>query len=525
MKRSEFVKKWGLAPATTAKTLRFPVVGRCLYPFFHKLPFLITLAASLFFAGNGRSHPVPRRQYDRTIVARLTATALIVDYRLDLDEYTAIMIDLPAVLDKAELAELSTPQQFYDAFARAYSTRVGDGLTARLDNGAPLEFKCVKRLRRTVDDNGAALDHLRFDFLFQASWKPAPQVTHVVEVREDNYPLEEGRIAFTLREEASVELAAKDEPDKSLWQSTTRDLKPGDDHKRRRVSARFMVPAASVPDAIEPEETATEPQPPSKLKLLHLLMDPRRGLWLLAILAAGLGAIHALTPGHGKTLVAAYLVGERGTVWHAIMLGLVTTITHTGTVIALAVGLLLVYPDTVPANVKAVLGLVGGVLIAGMGMWLLLRRLGGQVDHIHLGGHGHHHHHHHHHHDHPAHHDHGGDLPHDHVHPTDPRGIAGLILLGVQGGIIPCWDAIAMLGFGISAQRVWLALVLLLAFSVGLAAVLVVTGILVVRLKGFAASRWGNGWVVRSLPFVSAILVTLLGLWLCYDALFPGSES
>ncbi|MBL8794770.1 MAG: nickel transporter, partial [Planctomycetia bacterium] len=70
--------------------------------------------------------------------------------------------------------------------------------------------------------------------------------------------------------------------------------------------------------------------------LLDLLLDPARNFWVLLYLAAILGAGHALTPGHGKTLVAAYLVGERGTVWHAVLLGVVTTLTHTSTVLLLA---------------------------------------------------------------------------------------------------------------------------------------------------------------------------------------------
>jgi nickel/cobalt exporter len=240
-------------------------------------------------------------------------------------------------------------------------------------------------------------------------------------------------------------------------------------------------------------------------------------------LAFGFGAAHALTPGHGKTLVAAYLVGERGTVWHALVLGLVTTFTHTGTVIALAGGLLVLYPDTVPDDIRKALGLGSGLLVAGMGFWLFLRRLAGQADHFHWGGHGHHHHGHephHHSHDHGPE-DHYHDA-HGHAHPlpreTNNGRLGGLIVLGISGGLIPCWDAIAMFGFAISAQRRWLALELLLAFSAGLAAVLVVIGILVVRLKSLAGSRWENSRVFGALPLVSAILVTIMGLWLCFES-------
>jgi len=94
-----------------------------------------------------------------------------------------------------------------------------------------------------------------------------------------------------------------------------------------------------------------------------------------------------------------------------------------------------------------------------------------------------------------------------------------MLVLGISGGIIPCWDAIAMFGFAVSAQRLRLALYLLLAFSAGLAAVLIATGILVVRIKRLAASRWEDRRFFQWLPLVSAAVVTVLGLWLCYDSL------
>jgi ABC-type nickel/cobalt efflux system permease component RcnA len=243
---------------------------------------------------------------------------------------------------------------------------------------------------------------------------------------------------------------------------------------------------------------------------------------VLLVLAAGFGAIHALTPGHGKTLVAAYLAGQRGTVWHALLLGLVTTITHTGTVLALAAGLFVLYPEAVPARVQAVLGFGGGLLVAGVGFWLLMKRLSGGADHIHLGGSGHHHHGAFHHHHGPAGHVHAD---HSHAPATLPGDTSpwGLIALGISGGIVPCWDAIAMFLFAVSAQRVWLALPLLLAFSAGLAGVLILIGIMVVQVRGFAGSRWGTSRVFRALPVASAVVVTALGLWLSYDSVHQKS--
>src|SRR5262249_5176025 len=152
---------------------------------------------------------------------------------------------------------------------------------------------------------------------------------------------------------------------------------------------------------------------------------------------------HALTPGHGKTLVAAYLVGERGTIWHAVLLGVVTTLTHTSSVLVLAGVLWIWKPDRAAGQTGLGGGL--GLAVACLGFWLLLRRLPGQADHVHLPGQGHHHHHdgHHHHHHGPAdhtHEEHGNVVPLG----ADGRSVSwwGLIVLGMTGGLIPCWDAI-----------------------------------------------------------------------------------
>jgi ABC-type nickel/cobalt efflux system permease component RcnA len=235
------------------------------------------------------------------------------------------------------------------------------------------------------------------------------------------------------------------------------------------------------------------------------LLDAPHGFVVLMVLATLFGAAHALTPGHGKTLVAAYLVGERGTVWHAVVLGLTTTITHTGAVIVLAAGLSWWFPKGIEDELQTLLGFVGGLLIAGLGLWLLLKRLSGGADHVHGPG--------------------------SHTHNTDGTitiqrpanaGWVRLVMLGISGGIVPCWDAIAMLVFAITAQRLSLALPLLLAFSAGLAGVLVLIGIAVVYAHGRVGARWSDSRIWRMLPVASAVFLVVMGLWLCRDSLTPG---
>ncbi|MGH7170152.1 MAG: hypothetical protein ACRELF_01350, partial [Gemmataceae bacterium] len=190
------------------------------------------------------------------------------------------------------------------------------------------------------------------------------------------------------------------------------------------------LPTSRLTPAVRQTADLTAEEHPQKL--LHLL-DTRRGLVVLLLLAAGFGAVHALTPGHGKTLVAAYLVGEHGTVWHALLLGLMTTLTHTGAVFVLAI-VFLISPSA--ANViYYVQGLVGGLLIAALGLWLLLQRLFGRADHFHFGGHSHHHHSH--------------DHAHEHAHPpSDGASVRWwhLVLLGCaadwcRAGMRSCYCA------------------------------------------------------------------------------------
>lgn len=463
---------------------------------------LATLGLVLALAGSLCAHPVPRNTHDRVLVVRFSRDTVVVDYRLEVDEFTVVYTDLPAISDKVSIEILKKPKQAYQAFVDHYGEILARGLFLTLD-GQELYFRCTAR-------SFQVLDHLRCDFRFEARWRLEPERKHAVAFREGNYEYQVGMIRLGLAHDASVALENRVEPDEALKARPAIELKPGDEEKLRRAKAHVRL-TGSAPSG----ETAAPAAAMAGKNSLARLLDEGYGLGMLLVLAIGFGAAHALTPGHGKTLVAAYLVGERGTVLHAVVLGLVTTVTHTGVVILIAFGLQVFFPQAVPAHVQTALGMAGGLLIAGMGAWLLLRRLSGGVDHVHLGSTGYHHHHHHG----------NADHYHDaqgHVHAVPAVagkvGWWGIMLLGMSGGIVPCWDAIALLCFTILTNQVWLGVPLLLAFSAGLAGVLVLIGVLVVYLRGFANSRLGEGRVVKSLPLVSAALVLLLGLWLCWES-------
>jgi hypothetical protein len=277
------------------------------------------------------------------------------------------------------------------------------------------------------------LDHVRCDFRFRAPWKLTADKPHRFTFRECNYELDSVS-TLNVALDGSSQLTLRDviAPDEALLARPADQRKPGDGERLRKVSATVLAVPTFLPGlahtALPPDPEPARDAAPRRLRgvvaqskpvstfpvgwvkstppaddqaaeddhpghsLLHLLLDTRKGLALLLLLAAGFGAAHALTPGHGKTLVAAYLVGQRGTIGHAFVLGLVTTLTHTGGVILLALILALLVRDVNRAAVESALGLVGGLLIAGLGLWLLMQRATGRADHIHLDG-GHHHHH------------------------------------------------------------------------------------------------------------------------------------
>ena len=238
-----------------------------------------------------------------------------------------------------------------------------------------------------------------------------------------------------------------------------------------------------------------------------------------------LGGLNALTPGHGKAVVAAYLVGSKGRIIDAIFLGLVVTFTHTFSVIALGVIMLVAESYLVPEDIVPWLSLFSGILIAGIGAWLLAKNMkqyysGGAHSH----GHDHDHdadsgHQHDHDHDHGHSHSHGpGGHTHSHV-PSERTGFWGLLSLGISGGIVPCVDALIGLLFAISLNKLTWGVIILCAFSLGLAAVLVAIGILMVMAKPLIERFTGEGVWLKRLPIFSAAVVILLGAVLAFKAL------
>ena len=318
-------------------------------------------------------------------------------------------------------------------------------------------------------------------------------------------------------------------------------------------------PPATISAAPPPSTAATPPEAQSMGTVMRgdfLSRTLRQGnigwgLGLLCVAVAfGLGALHAFEPGHGKTMVAAYLVGSRGTVKQALFLGGMVTFTHTISVFILGFATLFLSHYIMPDKISKFLGVLSGLSIIWIGALLLYRRArklghtGNGHDHRHHGAHEHHHDHahahdHSHQHEHP--HDHSHEHGHSHApshgaqshthdshthdshthdghtHSHLPEGdvtLGSLMALGASGGLVPCPSALVLLLSAISIGRIGLGLLLLLGFSLGLAIVLMATGLVVLFAKNFIPERHKktDSAFFRVLPVLSAAVIMCIGV-------------
>lgn len=253
-----------------------------------------------------------------------------------------------------------------------------------------------------------------------------------------------------------------------------------------------------------------------------------------------LGAFHALEPGHGKTVVAAYLVGSKGKAYEAVLLGAIVTITHTFSIIVLAI--IAKYAASgagyTDQQLHTSLGFIAAILILGVGFSMMYSRWRA-IHRLHHHSHGHDGDDHHHDHDHEHEHSHsdccGHDHPHDHGHehshgffghthhhhpaPGEKLSLWKLFALGISGGLVPCPAAFALLLAAVSAGALAKGLSLVLVFSLGLAMSLVAIGIGVVKAAGFAGKFMNTEKYAPYIAMASAVLVTAIGVVTLFNSI------
>ncbi len=506
-------------------------------------------------------------------------------------QYVLVFGQLPA-LRELHLADTDgdgvTTQAERDAYVATQVRDLIQSLSLRID-GAPLPLHALRWTTSLPTEQGGF--SLRVDVDFAADLPPlAAHLSHDLAFRNDNYPGRMGWHEIVLAVQPGLAAFDTNAFDTSLTdglRQALRELPAAGPLDEREVHAKFVLGAAP-PGAVQitarPGTVATggtaalgtatlgtaasgtaasgivtsgtvtsgAPATPSTWieretrRLVVAISDPHLEprLALLALLSAlALGAVHALSPGHGKTVVGAYLVGSRGTPRHAVFLSLTVTITHTLGVFALGFATLYAARFIMPERLFPILSLIAALLVLGMGFTLLVRRLaaargsgaggfGASTAHFEaLPSHG------------RPHglllsygafapagmhargalmHSHGGGPMHSHL----PPGAAGekvtwrsLLALGVSGGLVPCPSALVLLLAAVALHKTFYGMVLVTAFSCGLALTLTAVGLMFLYARHRLGSlRSGSRWQ-HWMPVASAATITAVGLCLSYAAL------
>lgn len=416
----------------------------------------------------------------------------------------------------------------------------GDGQVSMAERGAWLQ-RWARTLRVMLDGTLIPVDPARLQFAvpalddFHVGLSPllisfavplpasGPPAGHVIAVNND-YLVNRTTYRMDVVASEGTELTDRSWPGSSMRIAFTAD------------------PSVAVSGVSSAERAAREWSGSGVLaKARKTLAHERTPIFIVTLLGifALMGALHALQPGHGKTLVAAYLVATGGTPRDAFLLAAIVTLTHTISVFALGLATLAASELFLPSKVIPVMGALSGLLVAMMGFSMLrsaLKRRRHAPVHEHaLAGR-----------DHDGHHDHH----HDHEHLTDEeharlhleqvlaarRGVSrrSLVTLGVSGGMAPCPDALAILLLAIGMNQAGLGMLAIVAFSAGLAVVLVAFGLAVSLVRpswsrtrkraGSSGSRLSLAFArfTTAAPMVSATIVLLLGLAMAWRSLQVG---
>ena len=385
------------------------------------------------------------------------------------------------VLDLAEIPTYQARQQGVDP--AVYAQRVARGLHVRLD-GRPVTLRPVARAI-AFPRGVAGLHTMRLEVILRG---PTVARAERVAVHDTNYADHLGWreiVAGAETTSLSDELHAYP---KSLLQS------PLDTTSLSAVVGPTSdpVPRLSRATSLEAPDRVAESGFTRLIGHGHL-----SALVILFSLAAALfwGAAHALSPGHGKTIVTAYLVGTRGTPRHAALLGLITTVTHTIGVFALGGVTLALSAFIVPETLYPWINVVSGLLVVSVGIVVLTGRWRSGHTHTHEA----------HEHSHGAH-------THSHDHHEVPQGTRGLVAVGISGGLLPCPSALVVLLAAISLHRVAFGMLLIVSFSVGLAVSITGIGLIAVVAKRAFGKLSMDSPTIRFLPAVSAFVIVLAGV-------------
>jgi len=493
-------------------------------------------------AGSAAAHPLGNFTINHFARIEAGPQRIAIHYVID-------MAEIPAFQELQKIdsdGDGSPSADEINAYAEQTGARLADGIVITVD-GAPLHVNAAQ-CNVTLPPGAGGLATLRIECDFAGKFD-AQGATHRLRFEDMNYRDRIGWREIVVASGSGVGIfdstafgngltdALKGYPEDSL-------SAPLDERIAEFSFAIGAAPAGAK--ALMTRDGRAARQTRDRLAELITVPEITPLVALLGLLiAAALGGLHALSPGHGKTIVGAYLVGSRGSGRHAAFLGLTVTITHTAGVFALGLATLFASRYVVPERLFPLLSLISGGIVLTIGLSLFIRRLRAALnsDHHSRDGHEHHphshdaHDHNNHQSHHARHHDHAHDslLVHSHggkEHTHVPPGTDGspitwrsLLALGISGGLLPCPSALVVMLSAISLHRVGYGLVLIVAFSVGLAATLTAVGLIFVYAGRLMKRPLGSGRLVRALPVASAFVVACAGAAICYEALSSAGFS
>ena len=488
----------------------------------HKHPAAATLwlltALAWLLAGScttARAHPMGNFSINH--YARFTCEGRRLNLRYVLDMAEIPTVAEAAVIDANRDGIISRAERanYADSMAR----RLNSGLTISID-GRPAAMT-LSGAAADLRPGAGGLHTLRVTFGLETPLPASPDAEWKIIYRDGNYPERTGwkEIVGT----AGSGLTLRDSTAASIDSSNELSAYPSDPTiaPPQQTEARFTLRAArgpvrapgtaALPSARGPDaSSAARPLLPTGSRtpqdaFTQAISRPNltAGVILLSLSLAFLfGALHALSPGHGKAMVAAYLVGSRGTIRHAAFLGAVITLAHTVSVYVLGLVTLVAAQYVVPERLYPVLSILSGCAIVAVGIAMLWMRIRDYLETRREAG---------------------AELWDDEAPPPLPTGAVvswkSLIVLGITGGALPCPSALVVMLGAIALHRIAFGLALIGAFSLGLAAVLTGIGLLVVRLRHVLDRLPLHSRATASLPILSAALVTVVGIALIVRAL------
>jgi nickel/cobalt transporter (NicO) family protein len=443
----------------------------------HRVWLVLELVSASLAVPAAWSHDIPNQRVDRSIQVSIKPGRIAIDYEVSLTELTLTQ-DLRSLIGTLPGADRS---EWLAEYARVTGPLDAKGILVSIDDQpAGLSFRGYDLVVE---------EHPRYTFHFESAIPDQGRLS----IRDTNYASSEGTCRLAVRGRDGVTIAGDDLPAdvdqipiRPVWQ-----LSDVEELRTKQVDVRYQLESGRLnrmSQVVRESELAPEPTSPSangRLSRISELLDDRAGAsgFLLALIALGLGAAHAVQPGHGKTMVTAVALSPDARVYQAVLLGLATTLAHLGSVLLVAVGLWYTGATAV-GGLHRGLSHVAGFVIAAAGLWRIGRHLGGYGEHV----------------------------------PEEFRRIkmsnVGVVGLGLASGLVPCWDAVGLLVLAAALGRLATGVALVLAFSAGMAGVLVGVAWLAGKMKSATIGLNQSAIWQRRLGLTCGVMLAAIGLYL-----------